>query len=230
MISSTPLSGARMIALMPAPTDFSASMSSPLSVSSRIAKRGVHDPHLDHLRALLLAARKADVDRALEHFGIHAEQRGFFLGELDELRRRKGRFRRATGAAHSGFRAGTGGRTRRGSRPDIGSRGTAPPRRARAVPGRAKSARPSTSLANGNDALTHLIARPPRQHISQRRLARPVRPHDRMHLARGHVERNAVEDRLVGDRRVEVFNVQHSEPRISTSDCDGNQCNRRNRR
>ena len=58
-------------------------------------------------------------------------------------------------------------------------------------------------------ALGHLIARPPAEHIGQRRLARAVRPHDRMHLARGHAERQAVEDRLVGDRRVEVFNLEH---------------------
>src|SRR4051794_4318177 len=31
-----------------------------------------------------------------------------------------------------------------------------------------------------------------------------------MLLARGHVERHAVEDRLVGDGRVELFNLQHS--------------------
>ena len=44
-----------------------------------------HDPHLDHLGALLLAAREANIDRALEHVGIHAEQRGLGLGEADEF-------------------------------------------------------------------------------------------------------------------------------------------------
>ena len=33
-------------------------------------------------------------------------------------------------------------------------------------------------------AFGHLIAVAPRQHIGQRRFARPVRPHDRMHFAR----------------------------------------------
>ena len=58
-------------------------------------------------------------------------------------------------------------------------------------------------------AFGHLIARPPAEHIGQRRLARAVRPHDRMHLARGHGERQPVEDRLVGDGGVEVFNLEH---------------------
>ena len=44
-----------------------------------------HDAHLDHLGALLLAARKADVDRALEHLGVHAEQRRLVSRELDEF-------------------------------------------------------------------------------------------------------------------------------------------------
>ena len=60
-------------------------MSSPLSVSSSTAKRGLHDAHLDHLGALLLAARKADVDRALQHLDVHAEQRRLLARELDEL-------------------------------------------------------------------------------------------------------------------------------------------------
>ena len=45
----------------------------------------LHDAHLDHLGALLLAAGKADVDRALEHLGVHAEQRRLLARELDEL-------------------------------------------------------------------------------------------------------------------------------------------------
>ena len=56
----------------------------------------------------------------------------------------------------------------------------------------------------------HLIARPPAEHVGERRLARPVRPHDRMHLAgRDGRQRHPVQDRLVGDGRVEVFDMQH---------------------
>ena len=46
---------------------------------------GVDDAHLHHLVALLLAARKADVDRALEHLGVHFEARGLGAGELQEF-------------------------------------------------------------------------------------------------------------------------------------------------
>ena len=60
-------------------------MSSPLSVSSRIAKLRVDDAHLHHLGALLLAAGKADVDRPLEHLDVHAERGRLGARELDEL-------------------------------------------------------------------------------------------------------------------------------------------------
>ena len=76
-------------------------------------------------------------------------------------------------------------------------------------------ARPSTSLGTNGvgvnvTALAHLIPRPPGEHVGERRLARAVRPHDRVHLARGHVQRHAVQDRLVGDGRVEVGDLKHS--------------------
>ena len=89
MISSTALSGARMIALMPAPTALQRVDVEPAVglVEDREA-RG-HDAHLDHLGALLLAARKADIDRPLEHLGVHAERRRLGLGEADEFGARK---------------------------------------------------------------------------------------------------------------------------------------------
>ena len=55
----------------------------------------------------------------------------------------------------------------------------------------------------------HFIPRPPSEHISQRRLTSAVRPHDRMHLTRGHGEAQPVEDWLIGDGGVEVFNLKH---------------------
>ena len=60
----------------------------------------LHDAHLDHLGALLLAAGEADVDRALEHLGVHAEQRRLLARELDELAARQLALRRARGAAN----------------------------------------------------------------------------------------------------------------------------------
>ena len=48
-----------------------------------------HDAHLHHLGALLLAAGKADVDRALEHLGVHLEQLRLLTRELDEVAARQ---------------------------------------------------------------------------------------------------------------------------------------------
>ena len=46
-------------------------------------------------------------------------------------------------------------------------------------------------------ALGDLVALAAGEHVGERRLARAVRPHDRMHLARPHLEVDALEDRLV---------------------------------
>jgi hypothetical protein len=57
--------------------------------------------------------------------------------------------------------------------------------------------------------IRHLIPRPPAKHITQRRFPRPIRPHDRMNLARVHAERQPLEDRLVRDGGVEVIDLEH---------------------
>ena len=69
------MSGARMMRLMPAPTALQRVDVEPAVGLVEHRELGLHDAHLDHLGALLLAAGEADVDRALEHFGVHAEQR-----------------------------------------------------------------------------------------------------------------------------------------------------------
>jgi group II intron reverse transcriptase/maturase len=58
-------------------------------------------------------------------------------------------------------------------------------------------------------ALAHLIAWAPGEHVGKRRLARAVRAHDRVHFACRNVERHAVQNRLVRDRRVEVGDLKH---------------------
>ena len=80
--------------------------------------------------------------------------------------------------------------------------------------GRVRHRGVSTSLdTNGwgecGSAPSHLIPGPPAQHIGQRRFARAIRPHDRMNLARIDAEREALEDRLVGDRGEEVIDLEH---------------------
>ena len=60
-------------------------------------------------------------------------------------------------------------------------------------------------------ALGHLVAVAARQHVAERRLARAVRPHDRMHLAGPNLEVDALEDRLVLllELHVQVLDLQH---------------------
>ena len=165
---------------------------------------GVHDAQLDHLGALLLAAGKADVDRALEHLRVHAEQRGLVLRQADEF-----------GAGEILFAARAALRVEAFAQElEVGDAGDfdrileaeEQPRRGALVRLRcAKQAslRPSkVTLPFG-----HFIARPPAEHIGERRLARAVRPHDRMDLAGRNGERQPVEDRLAGDGGVEVFNL-----------------------
>src|SRR5690606_8591325 len=45
--------------------------------------------------------------------------------------------------------------------------------------------------------------------VAQRGFAGAVRAHDRVHLSRLHVEREALEDFLASDGGVEVFDLQH---------------------
>jgi hypothetical protein len=54
-----------------------------------MARRGIDDPHLDHLVALLLAAREADVHAALHHVHAEAEPVRLLAGDAQELARRK---------------------------------------------------------------------------------------------------------------------------------------------
>src|SRR6185437_2160158 len=51
--------------------------------------------------------------------------------------------------------------------------------------------REQLAAVEADAALAHLITGSPRQYVGERRLARAVGAHDRVHLARGHVERDA---------------------------------------
>ena len=60
-----------------------------------------------------------------------------------------------------------------------------------------------------NRPVGNFITGAARQHIAERRFTRPVRPHNRMNLARIDGERQTFEDRLIRNRGVEIFNFQH---------------------
>ena len=130
--------------------------------------------------------------------------------------------------------AGTGRWRRRESRPDTGSPGRCRARRARAARGRGgrsppsplrggarigvsrpmprlrqlRTLRPLALTGKGSEhhrTFGHLVARPPGEHICERRLARPVRPHHRVDLPGVEREADAVQDRLAVDGGVEVI-------------------------
>jgi hypothetical protein len=55
-----------------------------------------------------------------------------------------------------------------------------------------------------------LVALATGQHVAQRGLAGAVRTHDRVHLARVHREREALQDFLARDPDMEVVDLQHA--------------------
>ena len=62
------------------------------------------------------------------------------------------------------------------------------------------------------------VARPAREHVGEGALARAVRSHDGVHLARANFERQAVEDLLALDADVQIVDREHrshvSPPRL----------------
>ena len=75
-------------ALMPSETILRASMSSPESVSSSSAKRGLQHEHLEDLEPLLLAAGEAVVEVAAGEARVHLEVRHARQQLLAELAHR----------------------------------------------------------------------------------------------------------------------------------------------
>src|SRR5437667_30689 len=57
-----------------------------------------------------------------------------------------------------------------------------------------------------------LVAGPPRENVSERGLARAVRPHDGVHLAGSDGEVHPAQDLVSPDRRVKILNFQKHLP------------------
>src|SRR6266540_1550752 len=76
----------------------------------------------------------------------------------------------------------------------------------------------------GDRAVEHLVLEPAHEGVGERRLARAVRAHERVHLTRGDLEVDAAQDLLPGDRdpqpgdpqRAHVFVTTTSSPSILT--------------
>ena len=63
---------------------------------------------------------------------------------------------------------------------------------------------------DGDRATGDRVVAPTHEHVRQRRLARAVRAHERVHLARAHLEVDAAQDLLPRDGGVQVRDLQHA--------------------
>ena len=172
----------------------------------------VHDAHFrfqhGHLQdfvALLFPAREADIHRALQHLGVDIQRFCLFAHDFQEVG--GGQFFLAARLAlcvHGG--------AQEGQVADAGDFHRVLEGQEQASGGAFFGFQIQQIFAvQGRFAFGHLIAVAARQHIRQRRLARAVRPHDRMDLARRHFQRDALEDllALVFQFGVEVVDFQH---------------------
>lgn len=164
---------------------------------------GVQDAHLDHLVALLLAARKADIDGALEHLRVHLQRAGLRAGEFQELGARQRGLAACAALAVEAF----------AQELDVGDAGDLD-RILEAEEQARRGARvrievEQVDAVEGDAALGHIVAGAAAEDIAERRFARAVRTHDRVHLTRVHGQAEALEDRLAVDFGVEVIDLKH---------------------
>jgi hypothetical protein len=141
---------------------------------------------------------KADIDRALEHFLVHAERIGLGAGELEELAARQRRL-----AARAALRI-----ERLAQELDVGDAGDLDrilEAEEQALPRRARARHFEQVLAaEGDAAAGRFIARAPAQHIAERRLAGAVGAHDRVHSPAFTLRLEPLEDFLAVDFGAEV--------------------------
>ena len=161
--------------------------------------------HLQDLVALLLAAREADVDRALEHLGVDVELARLLADQLEEV-----------GGADLVLAARLALGVERGAQEGH----VADARDLDRVLERQEQARRRPLLGlhaeqvvavERRGAVRDHVAVAPGQDVGQRRLARAVRAHDGVHAAGGDVEVDALEDLLVLllELHVQVADLKH---------------------
>ena len=61
----------------------------------------------------------------------------------------------------------------------------------------------------GDGAPRHFVRRVPGQNLGERRLARAVGPHDGVHFARVHLERNAAQNFPIADAGMQIIYFEH---------------------
>ena len=167
------------------------------------AERRLEQRHLQDLVPLLLAAGEADIERALQHLGVDLEQLRLLAHQPQEIGRRQLRLpARLAHRVHRRAQEGHGGDARNLHR---------------VLEGEEHAGGGALGRVHGEQVLTlpgdrargDLVIVLAGQHISERRLAGAVRPHDGVHLARGQREVEAFEDLAAIDIDVKVLDLKH---------------------
>ena len=178
-------------------------MSSPESVSSRMAELRLHERELEDLVALLLAAGEADVHSPLEQRFVHVQYLDLVAHLCEEVHRvelglpampaeRVDRRLEEVGVVH----AGDLDRVLEGE-----EHAFAGPLFRREVEQRVPF---EEDLPSG-----HLVAVAARQHVRQRALARAVRAHDGVDFTRRDAEVDPGEDVLSIHRGAQILDFEH---------------------
>ena len=169
----------------------SASMSSPESVSSRIASFGSSTAICRISLRFFSPPEKPAFTERVEHRRVHVDERELLLHAGRGTRSDRAPPRRAPCGSRCTPRAGSTRSRRRESRPDTGRRGRRRPARA------LRAAMREQILAvvrhgTAGDVVRGVAG----EHLRERALARAVRAHDGVDFAALHGERDALEDLL----------------------------------
>ena len=166
-------------------------------------KARLQNRKLEHFVALLLAAGETDIERALQHVVADAERARLLADDAQELHGVE--LVLAPAAAQRierGAQEGHGAHTRNLDRILEGEE----------EPGGRALLRLQLQQVPAvieHLAPVHRVALAAGEHIGERALAGPVRPHHGMHLAGADREIDPVQDRLALDRGVEIADFKH---------------------
>jgi hypothetical protein len=165
-------------------------------------QRRLEQGHLQNFVALLLAARKAFVDAAVEKLGAHVEQLHLLAHQVVELERVE--LVLAAPGLH-----GVVGQAQELAVADAGDLDRVLEREkdagARAL---FRRQREQVAAFVAHPARGHRVPRVAGQHLRERALAGAVRPHDRVHFAALYDEVKALQDRVSVDARAQAANFE----------------------
>ena len=158
---------------------------------------GLEDRHLEDLVALLLAAGEPLVDRSAHEAPVHLDELHLLLGELEEVHR-----------VELVEPALAAQRVERGAHevevPDAGDLHGVLEGQEDPGGGAVLGQHRQQVLPLEEDLAGDVVGLVAGEHVREGALAGPVRPHERVHLARLELEAEAAEDLVVADLGVEV--------------------------